>query len=302
VSFHAVRAAPSPAARSQAADAPTALVPGTPLLAPTGLPAAGQCLDAARYAAIAGTTEALASALVPGPANDGPGCGALDLTDIVVVDVETTGWLPEEAVLTEVGAVRLSGGRIAAEFSALVNPGVPIPAGVAELTGITDGMVADAPGAGQVLTDFLDFASGSVLAAHNAPFDVAFLKTACQRNGLPWSPPAVIDTAVLARLVLRPDQVPDRKLATLASYFGTTATPCHRALADARATAEVLSGLVNVLGDRATVAALPRAAIRRRLAAARRAAGRLARSAAGRLARSAAGRLARQAGWLTRRG
>ena len=75
--------------------------------------------------------------------------------DLVVVDVETTGWLADEAGITEIGAVRLSPGRPTAEFSALVNPGMPIPAHITELTGITDAMVAEAPAITEVLPDFL---------------------------------------------------------------------------------------------------------------------------------------------------
>jgi DNA polymerase-3 subunit epsilon len=166
--------------------------------------------------------------------------------DLVVVDVETTGWQPGEAALTEVGAVRVRDGQVTAEFCELVNPGVPIPGRISELTGITDDMVRTAPGPGQVLRRFIDFAAGSVLAAHNAPFDVGFLRAACAQNGLAWPASRVVDTAVLARLVLRPGDVPDRKLATLAGHFGTATAPCHRALADARAAAEVLTGLAAV--------------------------------------------------------
>jgi DNA polymerase III subunit epsilon len=171
---------------------------------------------------------------------------ALAEIDFVVVDVETTGWEPERAAITEIAAVRLRGGLLTGEFSSLVNPGGPVPADIAALTGIDDGMVGQAPPITRVLPGFLAFASGCVLAAHNAPFDVSFLATACRVCGIGWPACAVLDTAVLARLVLDPADVPDRKLLTLAEYFGARTTPCHRALADAKATADVLLGLLGL--------------------------------------------------------
>lgn len=172
--------------------------------------------------------------------------GLLTGADLVVVDVETTGWLADSASITEIGAVRLASDQPVREFSALVNPGTPIPPDIATLTGITDDMVASAPSIDQVLPRFIEFAHGSVIVAHNAPFDLGFLTAACADNGIDWPPRAVIDTAVLARLVLAPGAVPDHKLSTLAGYFGTGTDPCHRALADARATAGVLGGLLSL--------------------------------------------------------
>jgi DNA polymerase III subunit epsilon len=87
-----------------------------------------------------------------------PPTSPLGSFDIVIVDVETTGWLPEQAMITEIGAVRLSGGRVTGEFSALVNPGSPIPADIIALTGITDEMAGQAPPMAEVLPGFLAFA------------------------------------------------------------------------------------------------------------------------------------------------
>jgi DNA polymerase III subunit epsilon len=172
--------------------------------------------------------------------------GALADLSLVVVDVETTGWLHEQAELTEIGAVRLRNGQLTGEFSSLVRPGAPIPPDITKLTGITDEMVCWAPLAAPALRAFLAFAEGCVLVAHNAPFDVGFLTAACAASRIAWPGFAVIDTAVLARLLLSPDDVPDFRLATLAPYFGARTVPCHRALADARATADVLGGLLSV--------------------------------------------------------
>ena len=173
--------------------------------------------------------------------------GLLDGLDVVVVDVETTGFLPSEATIIEIGAVRLSGRRVTGEFFSLVCPGpdVCVPEGITDLTGITDTMVRRAPEAADALPAFLAFARGAVLVAHNAPFDLAFLTAGCRAARLEWPPAAVLDTAVLARMVLREEQVTDCKLATLAAYFGTRVLPCHRALADAQATGEVLLGLLD---------------------------------------------------------
>jgi DNA polymerase III subunit epsilon len=170
--------------------------------------------------------------------------GALADLSLLVVDVETTGWLHEQGEITEIGAVRLTGGQLTGEFSSLVRPRGPIPADITTLTGITDEMVGRAPQPAAALRAFLAFASDAVLVAHNAPFDLAFLTAACAACQIPWPPAAVLDTAVLARLLLGPEDVPDCRLSTLADYFAAKTAPCHRALADAKATADVLAGLL----------------------------------------------------------
>jgi DNA polymerase-3 subunit epsilon len=166
-----------------------------------------------------------------------------------VVDLETTGGRPGHDQITEIGAVKVRGGQVLGEFQTLVYPGVGIPAIVTVLTGITDWMVAQAPRLEVVLPAFLEFARGSVLVAHNAPFDVGFLKVGCHAQALPWPGFAVVDTAVLARRVLSRDEVPNCKLATLASFFHAETVPVHRALADARATVDVLHALIGRLGN-----------------------------------------------------
>lgn len=170
-----------------------------------------------------------------------------DSVDFAIVDLETTGWAPEEATITEIGAVLVCDGRVRAQFSSLVNPGIAIPEPVAALTGISDAMVASAPPLSSVLPDFLAFARGCVLAAHNAPFDIAFLTAACKSCGLPWPGFKVLDTAELARRVLGEQEVADCKLATLADHFGARTKPRHRALPDALATADVLNALLRRL-------------------------------------------------------
>ncbi|MFT4085291.1 MAG: DEDD exonuclease domain-containing protein [Nocardioides sp.] len=166
-----------------------------------------------------------------------------------VVDLETTGGSAEGgAMITEIGAVKVRAGEILGEFQTLVNPCGQIPAFIAVLTGISDRMVADAPRIEQALPAFLEFAQGCVLVAHNAPFDVGFLKFFAAQQERPWPPFEVLDTAKLARRVITRDDAPNCKLSSLAKTFGATTTPNHRALADARATVDVLHGLMERLG------------------------------------------------------
>jgi DNA polymerase III subunit epsilon len=170
--------------------------------------------------------------------------------EFAVIDIETTGWSPEVAAITEIGAVRVRGGVRRGEFASLVNPGTPMPPGIADLTGITDWMLAAAPRLGTVLPGLLRFADGCVLVAHNAPFDLGFLMAACGACGLAWPGFTVLDTVMLARYLMDPDEVPDCRLETLAGFFRARTSPCHRALADARATADVLGWLIRRLARR----------------------------------------------------
>lgn len=165
-----------------------------------------------------------------------------------VVDLETTGSSAEDGI-TEIGAVKVRGGEVLGEFQTLVNPNTHIPALVAVLTGITDSMVAGAPRLAEVLPSFLEFAHGCVLVAHNARFDVGFLQRACAELGYPWPGFEVVDTVALARQALLRDEVPNVKLATLAAHFRATTSPTHRALDDARATVDVLHGLLERVGS-----------------------------------------------------
>ncbi|MBW8480849.1 DEDD exonuclease domain-containing protein [Actinomadura parmotrematis] len=166
----------------------------------------------------------------------------------VVVDLETTGGSPADAAITEIGAVKVRGGEVLGDFATLVDPGAPIPPFITALTGITQQMVYAAPRIEAVLPAFLEFARGCVLVAHNAPFDIGFLKAACAAHGHPWPAFPVVDTVDLARRVLSKDEVPNCKLETLARFFRTDVRPNHRALADARATVDVLHGLIERLG------------------------------------------------------
>jgi DNA polymerase-3 subunit epsilon len=241
------------------------------------------------------TVVVMADVAVPVPGIRSAPLACLDFT---VVDVETTGWAPDEAGITEIGAVRVRDGRVVAEYSSLVNPGTPVPAAITELTGISDQMLVSAPPVAAVLPGLLAFAEGSVIAAHNAPFDLSFLTAACAAMGRAWPAFEVLDTVRLARhLMATPQEVPDRKLATLASFFGTPVRP----LDDARATADVLGRLLARLADREGIGTLEElnawlAARDAEAATRHRAAAGLARN--GRKAVAGAARAA--AGWLAR--
>ena len=173
----------------------------------------------------------------------------LPTVTFVVVDLETTGGSPAECGITEIGAVKVRGGEVIGEFQTLVNPGGPIPAFISVLTGITDSMVASAPRIEAALPAFLEFAHGSVLVAHNAGFDISFLKAAARRTEHEWPGFRVLDTVHLARHLVRRDEVPNHPLASLARLFRATTTPDHRALHDARATVDVLHGLLERVGS-----------------------------------------------------
>ena len=149
-------------------------------------------------------------------------------TTFVVVDLETTGGSAHSCEITEIGAVKVRGGEVLGEFQTLVRPGAAIPPFIAVLTGITDAMVAGAPRLEQALPAFLEFARGTVLVAHNAPFDLGFLKAGCDRLEIAWPGHDSLDTAKLARRVLTRDEAPNCKLGTLARVFRSTTNVTSR--------------------------------------------------------------------------
>ena len=167
----------------------------------------------------------------------------------VIVDLETTGGAGIDAGITEIGAVKVHGGEVIGEFTTLVNPGSPIPPFIATLTGITDSMVSGSPGVQTAVSMFLDFAGECVFVAHNAPYDIGFLKGACAKFDITWPSNKVIDTVRIARLALHRDEVRNCKLATLSSFFRTEVQPTHRAFDDARATTDVMHRLFERLGN-----------------------------------------------------
>jgi DNA polymerase-3 subunit epsilon len=179
---------------------------------------------------------------------DDLGTPLLDV-EFVVLDLETTGGSPANDRITEVGAVKIRGGEVLGTFHSLVNPEVPIPPLISALTGITDGMVAGAEPIEVVLPCLLEFLGRAVLVAHNASFDRRFVQANLERHGYQRLANRVVCTARLARKLLPRDEVPNVRLATLAAYLGATTAPCHRALTDARATVDVLHGLLERAGS-----------------------------------------------------
>lgn len=180
---------------------------------------------------------------------------ALREITFVVVDLETTGGRAKAGpdgrhdAITEIGAVKVRGGEVIGEFATLVDPGRAIPPQIVELTGITTAMVRDAPTIDAVLPMFLEFARGAVLVAHNAGFDIGFLRAAAQRSDLPWPSPPVLCTVRLARRVLTREEAPSVRLSALARLLGSATEPTHRALDDARATVDVLHALIERVGN-----------------------------------------------------
>ncbi|MDX1657534.1 MAG: DEDD exonuclease domain-containing protein [Nitriliruptorales bacterium] len=175
------------------------------------------------------------------------GTPLIDVT-FVVVDLETTGLRAASDRITEIGAVKVQRGEVLGELQTLVHPGRPIPPKITAVTGITDHMVSGAPPVGSVLPMFLEFLGDAVLVAHNARFDTSFLSAALERHGYPRLRCQVIDTARLARRVLK-DEVRNVRLATLARHLKARTAPEHRALVDARATVDVLHGLLERAGS-----------------------------------------------------
>lgn len=170
-------------------------------------------------------------------------------TTFVVFDLETTGGKAGSDGITEIGAVKVRGGQVLGEFATLVDPGRAIPPQIVSLTGITQAMVSNAPALDEVLPAFLEFAAGSVLVAHNAPFDTGFLRAACAQHGYHWPKQSVVCTVRLARRVLDRQDTPSCRLSALAELFGASTMPTHRALDDAKATVDVLHALLERVGS-----------------------------------------------------
>jgi DNA polymerase III epsilon subunit family exonuclease len=173
----------------------------------------------------------------------------LERAEYVVVDLETTGLRPGSSQICEIGAVRVRSFEMVEEFQTLCDPRVPLGAAVSALTGLTDRQLQGAPPPSLAVRRFLSFAGDAVLVAHNARFDLAFLDRETERlTGSRLAVP-VVDTVALARRLLS-GRIPRASLAQLSYFFGTAVQPCHRALPDAQATAEVLLALIGLGQER----------------------------------------------------
>src|SRR5512133_2277921 len=181
---------------------------------------------------------------------DPPGADLpVERATFVVVDLETTGLRPGSSHICEIGAVRVRELELQEEFELLVDPGVPIGPTISALTGLRDADLRGAPHPAIAVRRFLEFAGDAVVVAHNARFDLAFLDRETERlSGARLAGP-VVDTVGLARRLLA-GRTPRAGLASLAHFFGTDAQPCHRALPDAQATAEILVQLIGLAQER----------------------------------------------------
>jgi DNA polymerase III epsilon subunit family exonuclease len=173
----------------------------------------------------------------------------LERATFVVVDLETTGLRPGTSRICEIGAVRVRDFELADEFELLVDPGVPIGRAISALTGLRDSELRGQPHPAIAVRRFLEFAGDAALVAHNARFDLSFLDRETERlTGARLAGP-VVDTVGLARRLLE-GRTRHAGLASLANFFGTAARPCHRALPDAQATAEILLQLIGLAQER----------------------------------------------------
>ncbi len=164
--------------------------------------------------------------------------------EFIAFDVETTGLSNISDRLTEIGAVRFSGGRVLDTFSSFVDPGMPIPANITELTGIRDSDVAGAPSEGEAMRAFLDFCGGRPIIAHNAAFDTGFMAAACARAGIEFSP-VVVDTLVLSQRLL--PELRRHKLDIVSKHLGLPEFNHHRAFDDAEVVARMMDKFIPML-------------------------------------------------------
>ena len=164
--------------------------------------------------------------------------------EYVVFDIETTGFSPVKNRIIEIGAVKVRGGEIVDRFSTFVNPKTPIPFEIEKLTGIRDDMVMDSPTIETVLPEFLEFCKDAVLVAHNANFDMSFIKENAKRLDIPKEF-TYVDTVGIARMLL-PNQA-KHTLDAVAKTLGISLENHHRAVDDATATAEMFVKFIPML-------------------------------------------------------
>jgi len=167
--------------------------------------------------------------------------------EFVVFDLETTGLNPQKDKITEIGAVKIKEGKIIGKFSTFVNPGVPIPSFIVKLTGITDDMVTDSPPIEQVLNEFIEFIEGAVLVAHNANFDMGFIKHNAKLMGEKIRNP-FIDTLELSRKMF--PELGKYKLNLVAKHLGIELENHHRAVDDSMATAKIFLNCMDGLKEK----------------------------------------------------
>lgn len=164
----------------------------------------------------------------------------------VVFDLETTGFSPDSSKIIEIGAVKVEGRKIVDRFSTFVNPRVPIPLRIEQLTGINDSMVENSRTIEEILPEFKEFCGDAVLVAHNAGFDCSFIKKNADELGLEFEA-TVVDTVSLSRYLL--PRLSRFKLDTIAKHLGVHLGNHHRAVDDAEATANIFLKLCKLLDE-----------------------------------------------------
>lgn len=181
-------------------------------------------------------------------------------SDFVVFDIETTGKYVSEDEVVEIAAIKIKDGRPAEEFSTFVKPGRPIHPEASSLTGISDDDVKDAPSFREAAALFFEFTEGLMLTGHNIfGFDLPIIERQLRESGSDESISGkCLDTLILSARVLKSSSVEDRKLSTLARYFGVSAGGAHRALADCRITREVYLHLASLADESDFRAAMKR--------------------------------------------
>lgn len=165
-------------------------------------------------------------------------------TKFVVFDIETTGFDNKKCKIIEIGAVKVENGEIVDKWSGFVNPMVPIPQEIKDLTSIDDSMVKNAPVFEDQIDDFIKFCDGCVMVAHNANFDMGFMKQKSKECGRSFDLP-YLDTLVLARCMFR--NLPNFRLDTICNHLGVILASHHRAVDDAGATAEAFVKMLDKL-------------------------------------------------------
>lgn len=167
---------------------------------------------------------------------------SLATAPLVIFDFETTGLDSENDHIIEIGGLKTIGGQIVEEFSHLLSSPVAISEVITNITGITPDMLVGQPSIQEVLPEFLKFIEGSILVAHNAEFDMAFLRTACSREGIQINWPAFC-TLKLARRVH--PELESKNLDTLAEFYGLSFEARHRSIGDCKVTSAVLQSMLN---------------------------------------------------------
>ena len=171
----------------------------------------------------------------------------LETSEYCILDIETTGLSPINDKITEIGAAKMKNGKLVEAFECFVNPEISIPLNITQLTGITDEMVKNAETIDQVLPKFLEFVGNATIVAHNADFDMGFIKYNVHKLGLKLQN-KYIDTLAISRRIF--PEFEKHKLGIIAENLGIEVDNAHRALDDVRTLAQIFKIMLNKLKDK----------------------------------------------------